>query len=111
LGDLGRDWVFFREAIEQLVQRKNEICILGEGTGLIDQLDPNASARPLLAFGIPGMIDENAPHGRRRRGEEMAAIVELLVADQPKLRLVDERGGIERMPRLLGRYPCAREAS
>ena len=40
-------------------------------------------------------FDENAAHGLGGSGEEVPAAVELLIADQPQVRLVDEGRGVE----------------
>ena len=47
------------------------------------------------------MVDQNAPHRFRRGGEEVAAVVEVLVADQTQVRLVDQGGGVEGVPGIL----------
>src|SRR5262245_47652207 len=46
---------------------------------------------PLLA----GRLNQNAPHGFRRGGEEVPTPVELLIANETEVGFVDERRGIE----------------
>ena len=41
------------------------------------------------------MIDEDSPHGFGGGGEEVSAAVELLIADQPQVGFVNQRGGVE----------------
>ena len=43
----------------------------------------------------PGAFDKDPTHGLGGSGEEVPPTVELLVADQPQVRLVDEGGGDE----------------
>jgi hypothetical protein len=69
----------------------------------------SASLQPLAA---PGSLDQDAPHRLGRRGEEVAPAVERLRRvgpDEPQVRLVDERRGLERLPRRLARQPCRGE--
>ena len=101
-GDPRRDGVFLPEPGEQLVQRQDEVGILGEGTDLIEQLEPSPPARPLQPVPIPGMVDQDPPHRFRRGGEEVPPAVEVLVADQPQVRLMDQGGGVEGVPWCLG---------
>ena len=55
------------------------------------------------------MVDQNPPHRFGRGGEEVAAAVEVLVADQPQVRLVDQGGGVEGVPGVLRGHPRGRE--
>ena len=54
---------------------------------------------------LSGRLDQDAPHRLGRRGEEVAAAVKLLIADESQVRLVDEGGGVEGVARRLGRHP------
>ena len=56
-----------------------EVGILGEGTDLIEQLEPDPPAARFSRPSIPSMVDQDAPHGLGRGGEEVPAVVELLV--------------------------------
>ena len=95
VSDLRRGGVFLPEAGEQFVQRQDEVGILGEGTDLIEQLEPDPPSAPLQPVPIAGMVDQDPPHRFRRGGEEVPPAVELLVADQPQIGLVDQGGGVE----------------
>ena len=55
------------------------------------------------------MVDQNAPHGFRRGGEEVAAVVEVLVADETQVRLVDQGGGVQGVPGILRGHPRGSE--
>jgi hypothetical protein len=55
-------------------------------------LPPAAVLVGLLAAGV---LDEDAPHGLGRRGEEVTASVEAVIPDQPQVRFVDQGGSIE----------------
>ena len=50
-----------------------------------------------------GAVDENPAHHLRRHTEELRAILPggPVLIDQPQVRLVDERGRLQRMPRAL----------
>src|SRR5262245_54127907 len=53
---------------------------------------------PILAAGT---LDQDAAHGLRRRGKEVPAAVPLLslpLAHQAQVRLVDQGGGLQRLP-------------
>jgi len=70
------------------------------GLGQLEALPIAAALRgPLL----PRPLNEDAAHGLGRGGEEVAAIVELPVADQAQVSFVNQGGGVERLPRLLVR--------
>lgn len=49
-GDFCRDGVFRCKAVERIVQRKNEVGMLGKEAGLIEQFDPHASAGSLRSL-------------------------------------------------------------
>ena len=72
------------------------------------EVDAGPTAAVLAASLAAGVLDQDAPHGLGRRGEEMAAAVPIARAsrsDQPQVRLVDQGGGLERLPGLLLRQP------
>ena len=52
----------------------------------------------------PGVVNQDAAHGLGGRSEEVPAAVELLVADEPEVRLVDERSGVEGVAGSFGGY-------
>ena len=78
--DPRRGGVFLPETAEQFVQRQDEVGILGEGTDLIEQFEPDPPATPLQPFPIPGMVDQDAAHGLGGGGEEVSPIVEVLLS-------------------------------
>jgi hypothetical protein len=98
VSDLGRRGVFPPEASEQVVQRKDEVVVVGEGTGLIEQFDPHPPTTPLPPLPIPGMVDQDASHRFGGSGEEVSPAVEVLVADQPQVGFVHQDGGVEGVP-------------
>ena len=64
---------------------------------MVEPFEPNQAAAAFESVAIAGMIHKNPPHRLGRRGEEMAATVEMLIANQPQVGLVDKCGGIEGM--------------
>src|SRR5262249_58655145 len=65
---------------------------------------PSGFASPF----VPGALDQNAAHRLRGRGEEMTPAIPvlwLIAADQPKVRLVNQGRGLERLARPLGGQP------
>jgi hypothetical protein len=56
-----------------------------------------------------GGVDKDATHGLGRGGEEVAATIELLIADQPHVGFVNKSRGIERLTGHFGRHPHSRE--
>src|SRR5947208_691581 len=86
-------------ATQRLVER--EKVVVGGGGGVVGEVDPAGSAAPLLPPLPSGRLDEDAPHGLGGRGEEVGSPVPGPVRvgpDQPQVRLVDQRGGLERLP-------------
>ena len=63
------------------------------------EIERKAFALAAAFDGLPGAraIDENPAHGFRRRREEVAAVFELLVADEPQVRFMHQRRGAERL--------------
>jgi hypothetical protein len=59
------------------------------------------TATGFLATLAACVIDQESANRWSSRGEEVPAILEPLLPDQPKLRLVDEDGGVERLAGLL----------
>ena len=109
LSDPRRGSVFLPKKGKQLVDRQDEIGIQSEETDLIEQLEPHPPAGPLQPLAVPGMVDQNAPHRFRGGGEKVPSTVELLVADEPHVGLVHQRGGAEGVPRLLRGHSRGRE--
>ena len=75
----------------------------------VGQLDPRAVAAVLLRPLAAGVFDEDAAHGLGRGGEEVPAVVELLVPDEPQIRFVNQRGRLKGVPGLLLRHAGSRE--
>src|SRR5262249_44470346 len=72
------------------------------------EVQADALAAPLLAPLATGVIDEDAAHGLRRGGEEVAATVPVLRSldvHQPEVGFVNQGRGLERLARLLLRHP------
>jgi hypothetical protein len=66
-------------------------------------------ASTLLTAMISGAIDEDPSHGLSGGGEEVAAALELLIADQSEVGLVDQGSGLQGVIRSLLRHACGRE--
>jgi hypothetical protein len=54
---------------------------------------------------MPGMVHQNAPHHLRGDAEELRPVLPAHspLTDQPEVRLMDERGALERMAGRLAR--------
>ncbi len=59
----------------------------------------------------PCRVHKNATHGLGRSGEEVPAPVEVLTADEPQVRLVDQGRCVQRLAELLLRHPHGGEAA
>ena len=84
--------------------------------GDVRQIDLLAPAASLLTVLAPGVIDEYPAHGLGGGGEEVAAAVKLnprqaggYMADEPKVRFMDQRGGVEGVTRSLLGHACGGE--
>ena len=104
LHELGLDRVLGFELRQGLVEGQE---VLGGGRGRdVDVVEvlPLQPAAVLLGPLAAGVLDEDATHRLGRRGEEVAAAIPplgLLAIDEPEVGLVDQGGGLERLPRLL----------
>ena len=58
------------------------------------------------------VVDEDAPHHRRRHREEVGAVapLEAIDIDQPQIRFVDERRGLQRVAGAFGPHVVVRKA-
>ena len=104
---LGLDGSPFGESVEGIVQ--GEEFVRGGGRREVDECDPPPAAPvtdPALAA---GGVDEDATDGFGGGGEEVPAAVELLVPDEPEVRLVDEGGGVEGVLGGFGRHARRRK--
>jgi hypothetical protein len=57
------------------------------------------------------MVDQHSPHGLARGGEEVSSVLELLIAHEPQVGLVNECRGAQRVAwglvcHVLGRQPA-----
>ena len=89
----------FREERQRLVQSDDIRRRLRPHDRDVVQRDVDGAA---AAFGVaagPRIVDENAPHDLRGQREEVGAIVEIRppLIDQPEVRFVDERAGLQGM--------------
>ena len=108
LDELGLDRVLGGELLEGLVEGQQVVVGLGRGGLGGVEVYPAAVAAALEPVSPPGVLDQDPPHGLGRRGEEVAASVPGPVgidADQPQVRLVHQRRGLERLPGRLPRHP------
>ena len=106
----GLDRVLGGELLEGLVQGQQVIVGFGRG-GLGDvQVYSAQVAAALEAVPPPGVLNQDSPHGFGRSSEEMSASVPGPVgidADQPQVRLVHQRRGLERLSGQLRAIRCA----
>jgi hypothetical protein len=72
----------------------------------VDSIPPATSLQPAA---VPGVVDQNPPHRLGRGCKEMPSSLELLVPDQPKVRLMHQGGGVEGVPRILRSHTRGRE--
>ncbi len=66
-------------------------------------------ANPVKSGSVSGVVDQNSPHRLGGRTEEVRFAVEVLVPDQPQVGLMDQGGGVERVPGPLCGHPRGRE--
>lgn len=107
--DLSGQLVFVGEPGEGFVECEESLVSIS--CRKVGKFDPLESATVLLAAFFSSRIDQNASHRFGRGREEMPAAIELLVADQPEVRLMDEGRGLNRLIRGFVRHPCGRELS
>ena len=102
LDNPGREPIFDFEPGQGFV--KGEDVIVGQRGRSVGQLHPlerPAVLAPLLA---PRRLDQDAPHGLGRGGEEVAAavpVLDLFDIHQPQVRLMHQGRGLKRLPRFL----------
>ena len=76
------------------------------------ELDTFLTAAVALGGFAARLINKNATHGLRRRGEEMDAVLPVLIgAAYPKPRLMHERGRLQSLPGRLARQLAGRDSS
>jgi len=91
LGEFGQGSVEGQEAVVR--QR----CGGEVGVQILPSPAP-AALDPALAARAP---DQDPAHRLGGGGEEMSSVGEVRIPDQPQIRVVDQGGGVERLPRLL----------
>jgi hypothetical protein len=97
---------------QRLVQRQQVFGALRGSDGEAIEVEPLAPAAPLDAAASAGAFDEDAAHGLGGGGEEVPAAVprrRLVHVHQAKVRLMHQRRGLERLPRLLLGEPLPRQ--
>lgn len=98
-----------RELVERLIESNQILVRARGGDGHVFRVEAIQVAAvfrgPFLACGV----DENPAHRFGRSRKEVPTVVELLVAPESQVRLVNERGGFERVPGLFGRELRRRE--
>jgi hypothetical protein len=100
----GLEWVALGEFGQGRVQSEDVIVRLWRGDEVRMQFLALSFAAVDLATLLAGAFDQDTPHGRRRRREEMAPPAPAplrVVSNQPQVRFVDQRRRLESLPRLL----------
>src|SRR5262249_37736565 len=105
--ELGLLWIEGDEAIDRLVQCQDLVgglrCVVPVG-----QLDALPAAAAFVRALGASVIDQDAAHGLGGGREEVPPAVEVLplaLADETEVSLVDQGGGLERLPGLLPGEP------
>jgi hypothetical protein len=110
LDNAGRERILGGQQAQGVVQRQQAVVrIAGRDIG---EIDPHPPAAVFRAFLAAGGVDEDAPHGLRRGGEEVAAMVpprDVPGAGESEVRLVHESRGLQGVPRLLLGHACGGE--
>jgi hypothetical protein len=88
-----------RPTSERFIQRDDLVRWHTSWQLLAVEIDSLEAAAVNHCFLPPGILDEDAAHGLRRRREEVGPAVEPLVADESQERLVDQGGRLEGLPR------------
>jgi hypothetical protein len=75
------------------------VCVRGGSLGCVTECDLLHRAAAFCGVLGARVVHENAPHHLRSHTEELRAVVPLGAAlvDEPEIRLVDERRGLERV--------------
>ena len=109
LHQLGFARVVRGESIEGFVDGE-EFVVLFDRCGDLDVVRVHVLGAAAVFGGelAAGAVDEDAPHGLGGGAEEVGAVFKALVAE-PQPRLMDERGGLERVAGLLAGHLRAGE--
>ena len=90
-----------RQPAEGLVEVEEIVVARGGRAGEPIEVDPASPATSLQPVAVAGVVDQHPPHRLGRGGEEVPPALEVLVADQPEVGLVNQGGGVEGVPGLL----------
>src|SRR5262245_24632497 len=96
----GRDRVFGGELAQGLVQ--GEDVVLGLRGGHVGEFDPPHPPPVFETILAASVLNQNPPHGLGRGGKEVGTTVPvlgLLHINQPQVRLMDQRGGLQCLAR------------
>src|SRR5262249_32432493 len=94
--DAGGERISVGQLCQGLVQREQAFIRVGRRDAV--QSHPASVTAALEASSSTSPIDQDAPHRFGGGGEEVTAIGELLVTNQAQVRLMHQRGGVERLP-------------
>jgi hypothetical protein len=104
LDDLNGRRIFSRHSDQSFVDLDQIVGRFQDAVGFV-QFDSPSSAT-MFGEGFPaGTLNEHSTHRLGRSGEEVSAAIELLVAYQTQVRLVDESSGVEGMVGGFARHP------
>jgi hypothetical protein len=112
LDQLGFDRVFGRQLIQGLIQGNEIFARLWGRREVRFEFMSNQAASVSNRFLPSSLIDQDAPHGFRGGGEEVAAVVPASSVgrpDQPQISLVDEGGCVQSVARRLVGHPDGRQ--
>lgn len=111
LGQLGPLRVVFGQPVDQLVHGQDFIVLRETRDLNLLKINPHLTAPAADSLLSPGGIDQNVAHGLRCRGEKVGASGKLArgISAQPQPDLVDQGGGLERVPRGLPRHLMGRK--
>ena len=103
---------YHRQAIEGVVKGGEiEVQIDTRGDGL--EIDDSRRVITLVCRAPTGVVHKNAAHGLGRRSVKVHPVFESAVADlrQPEIRLMDQRGRLQRVPGALVTHVIVGETS
>jgi hypothetical protein len=100
LDQFGFSLVLSRKLLERVTDSEQFVILPGGSD--FNQVDVDFCLAAAVTDRVftPGILDQYAPHGFCRGAEEVRAAIPfwISVADHPKPRFVNERGGLERLP-------------
>ena len=119
LDDARQSLVHATETLERLVEREQRIGALGNRDrgriAVLEELERDRGAARAAAsrrLMLAGVVDQDAAHRASRKSKELAAIDPLRARlfGEPQVRLVNHRGGGQRVTARLGRQLSMRDA-